>query len=90
MNDNEQAKGFEFPCEYPIKIMGLNTVEFYQQIVNAVKVHVPEVSTHSIKTRTSSSAKYQSITILVYARSKQHLIDIYQDIKTIDGVKWTL
>jgi len=90
MNEAEQPKGFEFPCQYPIKVMGINTIEFYHQIVDAVKAHAPEVSAHSIKTRTSSSAKYQSITILVYAQSKQHLINIYQDIKAINGVKWTL
>ena len=88
--DQMEAKGFEFPCEYPVKAMGPNTTEFVEKITELVKQHAPEVSANSINTRASSSGKYQSVTVLVYALSKDHLISIYQDINGLDEVKWTL
>ena len=90
-NLNEiEGKGFEFPCEYPVKAMGPNTSEFSEKIVELVKQHAPEVSTDSVHCRISSAGKCQSVTVLVYALSKDHLISIYQDINSLEEVKWTL
>lgn len=88
--DDIEGKGFEFPCEYPVKAMGPNTSEFKETIFELVKQHAPEVSSNSVHTRESSTGKYQSVTVLVYAQSKDHLIGIYQDINTVDGLMWTL
>ena len=87
--DND-AKGFEFPCEYPVKAMGPNTEEFVTKITEIVKQHAPEVSRNSVHSRKSSSGKYQSVTVLVYAQSKDHLINIYQEIRQVEEVVWTL
>ncbi len=90
-NDNiKEPKGFEFPCEYPIKAMGPNTDEFVIKITEIVKQHAPEVSTHSVQSKVSSTGKYTSVTVLVYAQSKDHLINIYQEIKLVEEVVWTL
>lgn len=88
--EQAEAKGFEFPCEYPIKAMGSNTPEFVATITEIVKQHAPEVSSNSVHCRTSSTGKYQSVTVLIYAHSKEHLINIYQDIRAVDDVMWTL
>jgi putative lipoic acid-binding regulatory protein len=85
-----EGKGFEFPCEYPIKAMGPNTPAFAEQIINLVKQHAPEVSANSVHCKTSSTGKYQSVTVLVYALSKDHLISIYQDINKVEDLMWTL
>lgn len=88
--DDIEGKGFEFPCEYPVKAMGPNTADFAENILELVKQHAPEVSTDSVQCRASSAGNYQSVTVLVYALSKDHLIRIYQDINTVKEVKWTL
>ncbi len=90
MKDQEEAKGFEFPCEYPVKAMGPNTPEFVTQITELIQQHAPEVSSNSVHVKTSSSGKYQSVTVLVYAQSKDHLISIYQDVRAVKEVVWTL
>ena len=87
---DKDAKGFEFPCEYPVKAMGPNTEEFVIKITEIVKQHAPEVSRNSVHSRQSSSGKYQSVTVLVYAQSKDHLINIYQEIRQVEEVVWTL
>lgn len=87
---NEQPQGFDFPCQYPVKVMGPNDEQFLQQVTATIKQHAPEVSANSVNYKVSSNAKYRSVTVLVMAQSKQHLINIYQAVKTIEGVVWTL
>lgn len=88
--DQIEGKGFEFPCEYPIKAMGPNTKEFMETITALVREHAPEVSSNSVHCKTSSTGKYQSVTVLVLAHSKDHLVGIYQDINKVKDVMWTL
>ena len=88
--DELEGKGFEFPCEYPVKAMGPNTDEFVATITATVKEHAPEVSSNSVHTKTSSTGKYKSVTVLVYAQSKDHLISIYEDLRKNKDVLWTL
>ena len=88
--DDLEGKGFEFPCEYPVKAMGPNTDEFEQTIVTTVREHAPEVSSNSVHSKVSSTGKYRSVTVLVYAQSKDHLIGIYADLRNNKDVLWTL
>ncbi len=91
--DNPQdsaPEGLTFPCEYPIKAMGENRDDFQQTIYQCIKQHAPEVSLESIQIKNSKTGKYLSVTVLVYAQSREHLINIYQDVRQLDGVVWTL
>ncbi|MCX7552519.1 DUF493 domain-containing protein [Marinicella sp. S1101] len=88
--DELEGKGFEFPTEYPVKAMGPNHDDFELDVVETIKQHAPEVSRNSVNTKTSSTGKYRSVTVLVYAQSKDHLIAIYKDIRAIKDVMWTL
>ncbi len=88
--DVQEPHGFDFPCEYPVKVMGPNTATFAEEVVEVIKAHAPEVSSNSVHTKTSSSGKYQSVTVLVMALSKDHLLSIYTDVRNIEGVAWTL
>lgn len=88
--DGQAPQGFEFPCEYPVKAMGPNTPEFLHAITEAVQSHAPEVSRNSVHTKVSSTGKYQSVTVLIMALSKDHLISIYKDVRAVEGVVWTL
>ncbi len=89
-DNSKEPKGFEFPCEYPVKAMGPNTDEFVTKITEIVKQHAPEVSKNSVHSKVSASGKYKSVTVLVYAQSKDHLINIYQELKLVEEVVWTL
>ncbi|TDR20720.1 YbeD family protein [Marinicella litoralis] len=89
-DDIKEPNGFEFPCEYPVKAMGPNTDEFVKKITELVRQHAPEVSSNSVHSRVSSTGKYISVTVLVYAHSRNHLINIYQDLRADKEVVWTL
>ena len=81
----------EFPCDFPIKVVGRNAAEFHVQICEIVSRHddsfVPE---HGLQHRASSGGKYHSLTINLRATSKTQIDAVYQDLKTCELVLWAL
>ena len=86
----EQETLIEFPCDFPIKIMGETCDEFTQTIVEVIKAHVSEFDASKIEMRASSGGKYISITCFVYVTSKPQLDDIYRALTAHPLVKVVL
>ncbi|PRX34114.1 hypothetical protein B0G75_102143 [Paraburkholderia sp. BL18I3N2] len=69
---------FEFPCDFPIKIMGKSHPEFAETIVTVVREFDNEVDASRIETRPSSGGNYTGLTVTVRATSREQLDDIYR------------
>ncbi|MFM0390735.1 MULTISPECIES: DUF493 family protein [unclassified Paraburkholderia] len=69
---------FEFPCDFPIKIMGKSHPEFAETIVTVVRQFDNEVDASRIETRPSSGGNYTGLTVTVRATSREQLDDIYR------------
>jgi len=80
---------FQFPCSYPLKIMGLNTLQLEPAIQEILKKHVPD-ETVAYERRLSSSGKYLSITATFTATSREQLNAIYQALNDNKLVVMTL
>jgi len=76
----------EFPCEFPIKAMGLSGPGFQELVVEIVANHVSFVSEHSVKSTASAKGKYTSVTVLITATSRSQLDRIYQDLTDCEDV----
>jgi uncharacterized protein len=74
--DNDSL--FEFPCDFPIKVMGKSHPEFAETIVTVVRQFDAEVDASRIETRPSSGGNYTGLTVTVRATSRAHLDDIYR------------
>ena len=48
----------EFPCDFPIKIMGLNTPTFLQEIRKIIHTHFPNIEEEKISHKKSNGANY--------------------------------
>lgn len=80
----------EFPCEFPIKAMGLACDELEIAVIEIVKRHVENLSEGSLKMRPSKTGKYISITVTVTAHSKAQLDAIYMDLTACEHVTMAL
>jgi putative lipoic acid-binding regulatory protein len=80
----------DFPCEFPLKVMGLSTNEFPETVVMLIQSILPKFSSEKIETRSSSSGKYSSLTCMVYVESQVQLDDIYRLISAHPLVKFAL
>lgn len=74
--DNDSL--FEFPCDFPIKVMGKSHTEFAETIVTVVKQFDANVDASRVETRPSSGGNYTGLTVTVRATSRAHLDDIYR------------
>lgn len=80
----------EFPCEFPIKVMGETREGFADAIVEVVRLHAPEFDASRMDMRPSSTGKYLSLTCTITATSKPMLDDLYRALTAHPMVKVVL
>jgi len=80
----------EFPCAYPIKVMGLATPNFQHEVVAVVRRHAPEVGDEHVSVRPSSNGNYLAITVIIEATGTEQLTVMFQDLKAHTSVKMVL
>ena len=80
----------EFPCDFPIKVMGETRDNFTNEIIKTIQTKIPSFNASHIEMRGSSGGKYISLTCTVHVTSKPQLDDIYQALTSHPMVKVTL
>lgn len=80
----------EFPCQFPIKVMGKTGDEFELAVLEIFRRHVPDLADDAIKQRPSSKGNYLSITVTFNATSKVQLDAIYMDLSACEHVTMSL
>ena len=80
----------EFPCSFPIKMMGRNTPEFRDTVRVLVERHTGPMNDEAIQDAVSRNGNFVSITITVIALSQQQLDDINRDVSSHDDVLMAL
>ena len=90
MQENEQDSIMEFPCNFPIKVMGVAEENFDMLVVNIVRKHAPDLTEGAVKSRMSKQGKYVSITVTVTAKSRQQLDNIYMELTAHEKVLMAL
>ncbi len=76
----------EFPCEFPIKIMGRDTPTFSETARFLVEKHVGPINDAAIRRALSRNGSFVSITITVNAQSREQLDNIYRDVSAHEEV----
>jgi uncharacterized protein len=71
---------FEFPCDFPIKIMGQATDEFRSLALGIVTKHFGELAADRIEERASTNGRFLSLTCTVRAESKAQLDVAYREL----------
>jgi putative lipoic acid-binding regulatory protein len=70
----------EFPCEFPIKIMGRDEADFRKVAIELVEKHAGALSDDAIRTSSSSAGNFLSITVTIQATSQHQLDNIYREL----------
>jgi putative lipoic acid-binding regulatory protein len=71
---------FEFPCKFPIKVMGNSSDTLSKVVLEIVKKHASDVSDADLKMRPSKNGKYSAVTVTITATSKHQLDTIYTEL----------
>ena len=90
MNDSTEKSLLEFPCEFPIKIMGHARDDCGSRVVGLVRQHVPDLGEAAIRSRPSKQGKYLAVTVTVNATSREQLDAIYYALTACEHVLMAL
>ena len=76
----KQQKLLDFPCDFPIKMMGREQPEFRDAAVALIERHAGKICSDAIRTALSRNGNFLSITVTIKAQNQQQLDDIYSDL----------
>ncbi len=74
----------QFPCDFPIKVVGHHHAEFEAQVVALVREHAPDLGEGAVRSRPSQGDKYLAVTVTVRATSQEQLDAIYRKLSGWD------
>ena len=80
----------EFPCDFPIKIIGVNQPDYAQTILALVLRHAPDFDAAGMAMRPSRHGAYLSLTCTVRATSQEQLDALYRELTAHPLVKVVL
>ena len=86
----EEESLIEFPCEFPVKVMGASIPEFHTAIEKIALLHDPDFDPSKTTQNISKTGKYVSLTIKINAKEKPQLDAIYKDLTENELVLWAL
>ncbi len=80
MTESKPDKLLQFPCSFPIKMMGRADAAFSDTAVGLVERHVGKVAADAIQTSESRNGNFLSVTVTIDAKSQEQLDNIYNDL----------
>lgn len=83
---SEEETLLQFPCEFPIKVIGKADCDLDTLVFSLVRPHAPDLGEGAIRSRTSSKGRYQSVTVVINAQSKAQLDTIYRALTSAEHV----
>ncbi|MEE9445029.1 MAG: DUF493 domain-containing protein [Cocleimonas sp.] len=80
----------DFPCDFPVKIMGAAIPEFHSIVAEIAKKHDAEFNDDETKQKISKTGKYASLTLNIHAKDKSQLDALYLELTGHELVLWAL
>ena len=89
MQDQEPPK-IEFPCAYPIKVLGRSSDEFESIILEVFERHAPGFDQQTLVARGSSKGTFTALTITITATGTAQLDALHQDLLATGHVQMVI
>ena len=80
----------EYPCSFPIKVMGVRVDGFAQAVTDVVLRHAPDFAPAGAEMRPSSKGNYLAVTCTFRAVSQAQVDALYRELTSHPMVKVVL
>ena len=70
----------EYPCDFPIKVLGRTQAGFAQTVLGIVRSHAPDFDGSTMEMKTSKQGRYLSVTCTIRATSREQLDGLYREL----------
>jgi len=81
---------FDFPCDFPLKVMGRADTTLAETVITIVQKHAPDFVAADLSSRVSSKGNYLSLNCKIRATSLAQLNDLYHELVACPLVKVVL
>ncbi len=88
-NDDTESL-MEFPCDFPLKVMGKDNEEFHTSAYAVVQRHVGKLTPDDVRSRKSSGGTFIALTFRFQARSREQLDALYTDLNANEYILMVL
>ncbi|MFN0004540.1 MAG: YbeD family protein [Burkholderiaceae bacterium] len=88
--ESARATLIEFPCAFPIKVMGHKVDDFVSTLTTIAQEFDPQFDATSIELRQSKAGNYLGVTLNVWATSQAQLDALYMTLSSHPLVKVVL
>ena len=78
--DQDAAPKIEFPCDYPIKVLGRSVEEFETTILEVFERHAPGFERDRIASKASRAGTFTSLTIYIMATGTPQLEALHEEL----------
>jgi putative lipoic acid-binding regulatory protein len=80
----------DFPCTFPVKIIGTNAPSFIEEIKKITKRHFTAFVDTDLSQKQSKKNNYLALTVTVYALNQEMLDEFYQEVTKHKDVRMVL
>ena len=87
--EEQQAPKIEFPCAYPLKIVGNAAPDLRDFVLEVIKKHDPSHD-GSATLRDSKNGNYQAINVTITATGEDQLKAIFDELKASGRIQMVL
>lgn len=78
INSPHKTSLIEYPCDFPIKVMGKQDPTLAQTLSEVVRMHDPEFDPATVEIRMSKKGNYVGLTFTIRATSREQLDSLYK------------
>ena len=87
---NQEPPKIEFPCDYPIKVLGRSHDDLQSVIFEVFERHAPGFDQTTLTIRPSSKGTFTALTLTITATGRDQLDALHQDLMATGMVQMVI
>ena len=78
--DKQRRPLLQFPCVYPLKVIGKNLERYPEDVREIAKKHIPSLHASQVTLTSSGNGSYCSLTITFTADNNEQVESLYREL----------
>ena len=83
---DQEAPKIEFPCDYPIKVVGRAAADYKQLVIDIVQKHAADLDPEKVELKPSRNGNFYSVRFTITATGVNQLEAIFEELKATGRV----
>jgi len=78
---DQEAPKIEFPCDYPIKVVGRAAPDYKQFVIDVIQKHAADLDPDKVELQPSRNGNFYSVRFTINATGVDQLEAIFEELK---------